>query len=281
MYKRKKHRPWNRKKKRKFKEAKDDNDDNDDYDTTDNADHCENTSYEIKSITRKVKKIKQPKASEKGILPEHPFRMYIVGASGSGKSNLVLNLLSLKKFYSGYFDNIVVISPTALSVDTSYQVLNLSSDNFFKPSVDVLESLRDLQEKRIEEAKGNKNKVKKMLIIFDDIVSHKSFCNSPIFLQFAVMSRHWNVSIMVLSQAYHRIPKSVRLQMSSLIFFKGSNKELDVLTEDFNAPGLSSKQFKNIVANSTKKRYDFFFIDIHRPIGEGRYRKNLTEEVIK
>lgn len=238
-------------------------------------------SYEIKPIRVRQNKIAQPKASRIGILPEHPFRMYVVGASGSGKSNLVLNLLSRRDLYCGYFDNIIVISPTALNVDTSYEVLNLDPENFFQPTIEVLEQLKQLQEKRIEEAKGVKNNVKKMLIIFDDIVSHKKFCNSPIFLQYAVMSRHWNISLMILSQAYHRIPKSVRLQMSSLIFFKGSNKELDALTDDFVAPGMSHKTFKNIVSNTTNKRFNFFYVDIHRPIGHGRYRKNLNHEIIK
>ena len=91
------------------------------------------------------------------------------------------------------------------------------------------------------------------------------------------MSRHWNISMIVLSQAYHRIAKSIRLQMSSIIYFKGSNKELEVLTEDFGAPGTSKKEFMKIIQDSTNQRYSFFFIDLHRPIEKGRYRQNLTK----
>lgn len=266
---RRRKRPWNNKKIKKNKKK-----------TSVKIENSEN-DFEIRPIVTKNNNVKQPDAAKKGVLPEHPFRMYIIGASGSGKSNLVLNLLSRSTMYQGYFDNLIVISPTAMNIDTSYEVLNLSDENFFKPEIKVLESIKDLQEKRIEEAKGDKSKVKKMLIIFDDIVSHKKFCNSPIFLQFAVMSRHWGVSLMILSQAYHRIPKSIRLQMSSIIFFKGSNKELEVLTEDFNAPGLSAKEFKNIVSEATNTRYNFFYVDINRAIGSGRYRQNLTKEIIQ
>lgn len=239
-----------------------------------------NIDYSIKNIYSKGNKTNQVVAANDGVIPRHPFRMYIVGSSGSGKSNLVLNLLTRPTFYKDYFENIVVISPTALNIDTSYEVMQLPEENFFQPEEEVLERIKVLQEERIDKAGGDKRKVPKMLIIFDDIVSHKSFCNSPIFLQFAVMSRHWNISLMILSQAYHRIPKSVRLQMSSVVYFKGSNKELDVLADDFSAPGISMKKFKTIISKSTNKRFDFFFVDIHRPFNRGRYKQNFTNEIL-
>ena len=234
--------------------------------------------FDIKAIRVKQNKIKQPKASDAGILPEHPFRMYIIGASGSGKTNFMLNLMDNKHMYKNYFDSVLVISPTARELDASYQVLRLDDQNYFPPDPQVLHAIQEIQEKHISE-KG-KHKSPKVLVIIDDIVSYKTFLNSPIFLRFAVMSRHWNISLILMSQAYHRIPKSVRLQMSCIVYFKGSNKECDVLADDFGAPGLSKKEFIKRIDYATSDRYNFFFVDVHRAMGSGRYRKNLTEEII-
>lgn len=233
--------------------------------------------YEIKKIVSVDQDLPQCKAARDKVLPAHPFRMYIVGASGSGKSNLVLNLLTRTNMYKDYFDDILVISPTAVHLDPNYRELDLPDENFFDPDTDVLERLMEIQEDNIE--KVGKLDSPKILLVLDDIISYKTFVNSPLLLKFAVMSRHWNISLMVLSQAYHRIPKSIRMQMTAIVFFKGSNKELEVLAEDFSAPGMSKHRFIEAICYATHKRYNFFFVDLHLPIDSGRYRKNLTEHL--
>lgn len=236
------------------------------------------TSTDIINMNVKQKSISQPKCVKAGLLPSHPFRMYIVGSSGSGKTNFILNLLNRECFYKDYFDSVLVISPTALHLDHTYQSLELKEHCYYEPNEEVLETIMELQEKKIEEL--GKFRSPKVLLILDDIVSYKNFCNSSILLKFAVMSRHWNISMMILSQAYHRIPKSVRLQMSAIVYFKGSNKELDVLSDDFAAPGYSHKEFKNRIKVATNERYSFVFIDVNRPINEGRYKKGLKESLL-
>ena len=231
--------------------------------------------YEIKRIRTKESHVVQPAGAKDGILPTHPFRMYVVGASGSGKTNFVLNLLSRDDMYKEYFHSILVVSPTARHLDATYDALRIPERNFFGCDSAVLETIRDIQEERSVSGR----ETPRVLLLLDDIVSYKDFCTSDILLQFAVMSRHWNVSMIILSQAYHRIPKAVRLQMSSVVYFKGSNKELEVLAQDFGAPGLSLKQFISRINYATSKRFNFFFIDLHRPI-ENRYRMNLTESLV-
>lgn len=234
-------------------------------------------TYEITKIDVNESSIPQCPAAMDGVLPEHPFRMYVVGASGSGKSNFVLNLLTKPHMYKDYFDDILVISPTAAHLDPNYRMLQLPKENFFDPDEEVLERIMEIQEDRVLEL--GRSKAPKILLLLDDVISYKSFVNSPIVLKFAVMSRHWNISLMILSQAYHRIPKSVRMQMTSIVFFKGSNKELIVLAEDFSAPGMSHGNFIAGICYATHKRYNFFFVDLNRQIENGRYRKNLNEHM--
>lgn len=232
----------------------------------------------IRPIKTANNKIKQPQGAKRGILPEHPFRWYIVGASGSGKSNFVVNMLSRSSMYKNYFHSILVISPTALYLDPTYAALNLPEDNYYPPEEEVLFAIMDTQQEKVNEM-GKKN-APRVLVLLDDFISYKKFTNSPILLKFAVMSRHWNISMMLLSQAYHRVPKSIRLQMSAVTYFKGSNKEQQVLSEDFGAPGMSHKAFIDKINYATAEPYNFFFVDLHRPIHKNRYRKNLEEVII-
>lgn len=234
--------------------------------------------YKIRKIHSKEDDIKQPQGVIDGILPRHPFRWFIVGASGSGKSNFVANLLSRKDMYKGYFDSVLIISPTALHLDPTYRALKLPERNFFPCEPEVLERIMELQADNVE-SHNTKAEARKLLVVLDDFISYKDFTNSPILLKFAVMSRHWNISMMILSQAYHRVPKSIRLQMSAVTYFKGSNKEQKVMAEDFGAPGLSHKEFIRKIDEAVREPYNFFFIDLHRP-QDSRYRRNLEEVII-
>jgi hypothetical protein len=54
------------------------------------------------------------------ILPQHEFAMLIVAPKGSGKTNLICNLLL--NHYKGYFHKIIVCSPTVLN-DPKWEVI--------------------------------------------------------------------------------------------------------------------------------------------------------------
>lgn len=218
-------------------------------------------------------KIEQPLAVTMGLVPKHPFRWYIVGASGSGKTNLLMNVLSKDVFYKGFFDSTIVISPIAGAVDKSYKTLELDEYHYYEPEEGILERIRDAHMEDVE-TKGKAN-TSKTLVIFDDVAHETKFLNSRIFLQFAVMSRHWNVSVVILSQAYHRVPKPVRLQFNALAFFKGSNREMEVLNDDFCPAGMNKRDFYEMINYATDKPFSFLMVDLQIPLGEGRYRKNL------
>ena len=67
------------------------------------------------SVSLKVKPIKEPAGAQHpdprhSVLPTHEFSMLIIAPRGSGKTTLILNLIS--DFYRGYFHSIKVFSPT-------------------------------------------------------------------------------------------------------------------------------------------------------------------------
>lgn len=235
-------------------------------------------NYEIQAIPTSKTNIPQCQGAMDGVVFKHPFRLYIVGASGSGKSNLLLNLMSRAEFYSGYFDEVFVISPTANELDDSYAILNLPPERFFQPNVEVLSVIESIQKKNIE--KKGIERAPKILIILDDIISYKKFTGSKQLLKMFVMGRHYGISLCLLSQAWHRVPKSIRLNMSSCIFFKGSQKEADTVCEEYCVPGYSKKQMLKMIHEATRAKYSFLCIDLHKSIEDGRYRRGLTENLV-
>ena len=102
-------------------------------------------SYKIEAIETAKSKTPLRAVMKQGILPKFPFSFMISGRSGSGKSNLMLNILSRKEFLKGYFHYLCVFSPTAGKFDDMYNVLNLPPENFKNEfSEDDLEKLKGL-----------------------------------------------------------------------------------------------------------------------------------------
>jgi hypothetical protein len=236
--------------------------------------------FKIGKVNRESTKIEQCKNSVLGVIPKHPFRMYIVGCSGSGKTNLTIWLLTKKDYYKQYFDKIFIISPTAGKLDKTYDVLKDEDytdgkDMLFLPvEIEALQIILDLQEQN--------DKKDKVLVIMDDCISFGKFMRSNELLQFAIMSRHFNISVMLLSQAYHAVPKSIRINMSCIIYFKGSNKENKIICEDTTPAGFNERGYMEKINEATENPYDFLFVDFNTPLHGKvpRYRKNLTGKLL-
>ncbi|MHA2039859.1 MAG: ATPase/DNA packaging protein [Promethearchaeota archaeon] len=236
--------------------------------------------YTIHNILKSGTGPDQCEAAERGVIPKHPMRLYVVGASKSGKTNLVVSLLSEDRFYKGYWPkkNIFIISPTT-GIDSTYNILGLDKKTQYiepRDALDFLDMVQRVQTISITEADQDLNKVPRLLIIFDDCLSHKRLMQSQQLLRFAIMSRHFSVSIFFLSQAYHRLGKSIRMNMSSLIYFKASSKEDETVAKDYCAPGMSYKNFISRIINpATRHKYNFLYINLEKPFEE-RYKHNFT-----
>ncbi len=59
-----------------------------------------------------------------------PFVKYISGARGSGKTNLLINLLVNKDLYLKHFDKIIFVCPS-FYLDEKYSILDLPKEQIF------------------------------------------------------------------------------------------------------------------------------------------------------
>lgn len=235
----------------------------------------------IKLIESDKQNILQRPTMKDGQIPKHPSVAIFNGRAGSGKSMLLLNLLSRPEFYGpdesgkSYFDRIVLMGST-LDSDDLYKVLDKKSTKvtvILNPTEEDIQGVLDKQKASI---KGHKNisKAKRTLIVFEDMQSNQKLMRTRAFLTCFIASRHHNLSTWLCSQSWTRTPRSCRLQCNSIFYFQGSASELNLLAEEFCPPNYTKREFMKIVDYATKEPYSFLFINMHMPWAT-RFRKNL------
>ena len=232
--------------------------------------------YLIHPVKTSKDDIKQPALAEQGIIPKLGASIIISGKSGSGKSVLLYNLMTRKEFYGGAFDRVFLISPTA-DQDDVQRALKIKPSCIFtdlKEAVAALAVIERLQTAQIE--KVGSGKAKKICIIYDDVVGHQKFMNSPEFVGSFIRSRHWNCTTFLLTQSFMRVPRICRLQASFIVFFPLSRSEANTVVEEFCPPRITPREFEVMLMDVLEEKYQFFCINMRVPMPE-RYRKGLGE----
>ena len=219
-------------------------------------------------------------SKKKKISSEHndwPFRMLIIGPSGSGKTNTLLHLI--EKFHP--IDKIYLY--TKDTDEEKYQYLinkreqvgikNLDDPHaFIEYSSDVNDALENINN-------CNKNRDKKVLIIFDDMIADimRSEKFKAIVKELFVRCRKLNISIVFITQSYFRTPK-VRLNSTHYILMKiGNKKELKSIAEE-NSGHLDFKEFLKIYSYCTREPYSFMMVDT-RPTAGITFKKKIGEPI--
>lgn len=197
------------------------------------------------------------------------FRMAIIGASGSGKSNLVQNLTQRSgqnAVYNRKFTNCFYVSPSIKSMSKPPKL----------PQDRIYESLNDLKEiiTRIsseEECDG------RTLLILDDIAPElkqggdtademKKIMMNNRHLGRALLDDEGNqiesgsVSSITVAQKYTSLPRYIRSQITHWCIFPPTSKqELASIFEDCIHTDRST--FDQMVKRVKKDKYGFMFID--------------------
>ena len=151
-------------------------------------------------------------------IPDHPYRILIIGGSGSGKTNALLNLINNQPD----IDKIYLYAKDPY--EKKYQYLINAREkvelNHFNDPKTFMEYSNDMQDihKNIEDY--NPIKKRKILIVFDDMIADMINNNNklnPIVTELFIRGRKLNISIVFITQSYFKVPKDVRLNSTRLI----------------------------------------------------------------
>ena len=120
----------------------------------------------------------------------------------------------------------------------------------------------------------------RILIIWDDMVGSDLFNNKRdnFFKKMNANRRHVSISMLMVSQAYREIMKSVRTMFSCLVLFDiASDKELEAIYEEY-PMHLKRKDWDAVYQYCTAEEYNFLFYNIQKP-KDKRIMKNFSEYI--
>jgi hypothetical protein len=234
-------------------------------------------SNKLSTIPRIACPVDDP--SELAFVPERPlpaksFCMYIVGAPGSGKTNLWQSLLTSKKprYYWKLFDSVHLISASmgTLSKQVTSKLPDNKKHDQFEDSLleHIVESLRI-------GPNGNN------LIILDDVI--KDLKRSKILSKVFLNRRHCThsteqpgnggLAVMVTSQKYTLLPLEMRTACSHVIVFKSQNRqEIDRIKDELMFD-LSPDLQDTLLQEAWAESHSFLLIIVNAPRGERYFIK--------
>lgn len=176
-----------------------------------------------------------------------------------------------------FFDKVYLFSPTA-EIDDLTKHLKLKPEfTITNPTEEKILEILNNQENMIKE-RGIDYVAKhsKVLLIFDDIISHPKFLQSKAMIRLATMGRHFLISSIINTQSYTKVPRAIRLQANAIILFPSSQNEVKLLVEDTCPPRCDKKSYNKLIDYATKGKHDFLFINNFEP-KETRFRKGFEE----
>ena len=208
----------------------------------------------------------------------HPYRILIVGGSGSGKTHALLNLINNQPDV----DKIYLYAKDLYEAKYQYLINKREKVGLghFKDPKAFIEYLNDLQDvyKIIEDY--NPNKKRKILIVFDgmiaDMINNKKL--NPVVTELFIRGRKLNISIVFITQSYFKVPKDVRLNSTHFFIMKIPNKrELQQIALNHSSD-CDFKDFIKIYKKCTTEPYSFLVNDTTLPSDDSlRFRKNLLK----
>ena len=157
-------------------------------------------------------------------IPEHPYRILIVVGSESGKTNALLNLINNQPD----IDKIYLYAKDPNKAKCQYLINEREKAglDYFKDPRAFMEYSNDTQDVYKNTEDYNPNKKRKILIVFDDMISDMINNNklNPVVTELFIRGRKLNISIVFITQSYFKVPKDVRLNSTHFFIMKIPNK---------------------------------------------------------
>jgi len=235
-----------------------------------------------------ISKIEPPGADKKEKVPEHlkgeifpgfPTTTVMVGQPGSGKTNLLISMLSGERFYKGFFDKVYLFGLTCKS-DDLYKAISVPKDQIITEAKDIVPRLATIINEQQEAVENDWNSAEKLLFIFEDMTSlFARVQQSEEFVRCYTQIRHLKGSSIAMVHKYKAFNRTCRMASLHLICFKVNHTDIVQLHDDFGSSYVTLNEFMEIADFALKKEskedHPFFYINLQAP-EEDRFRRNFT-----
>ncbi len=215
-----------------------------------------------------------PKKKNKinSMLPQPPFLMTVVAQRASGKTNMCIDFLADNLKYGKHFDLIYIWS-TSFYHDSKWKNIKLPCEEKMVREIYDMDEIEDLF-KTLQEI--SKHTHMEVLFLFDDMIDQNVMQSHHMgtIEAIAVRGRHYNISIIMISQLYKKLSVAMRVNSTNLIFFRIRNRgELDKIVDE-NQESLTKDEFLQVYNHCTEEPYTFLHINNQEPDPSKRFRKN-------
>ena len=190
-------------------------------------------------------------------IPDHPYRIPMIGGSGSGIKNALLNLIENQPD----IDEIYLYAKDPYEAKYQY-LINIRKKVGLKRFNDTeafIEYSNDMQDVYRNIAEYNIDKERKILIVFDgmitDTINNNKLCS--IVTELFIRSRKLNIFLVFITKSYFKVARDVRLNTTHFFITKiPSNRELQQIAL-FHSSDIYTKDFINIYKKYTAVPYSF------------------------
>jgi len=198
----------------------------------------------------------------------------IAGATGSGKTNLIVHLLTTPGLLD--YSNVYIYAPTLYQ--DSYEYLKeyyRGKEKTFKEMFHISVKIGHFFESD-EEIKDPKNldANQRHIMIFDDVMN----ADQSVIKDYFCRGRHNNVNVFYLCQSLHKIQKHcIRENANVFVLFHQDDKTLKYFYETHISGDMEFKEFKELCDKAWSKKYGFVVINLWEEPYCGRYLINYGE----
>lgn len=193
-------------------------------------------------------------------------RILMVGSSGTGKSNALINFVEKS---SGEFHKIIICSFSTTD-EPLYQYLHEKI-----PSTELINNIDDVPE--VQEF-DDKDKNKSKLIIFDDFINLSKKEMKKLF-DYAISSRKFGFTCIFMSQSYTAVPKIISRNCNYIFLFRVNDRYSikRIISNHGLSSSVSPETIEQMYYYAIKEPLDFFLIDLKTSDEKLRFRKNFTD----
>lgn len=245
------------------------------------AESTEMEGLDIKKIESETTQFQLRPYMKANLIPSFPCTVSMIGQTKSGKSTVLMNMLTNPSMYGKFFkpENMFLFSATG-KTDGLWKDSMIPKKNVYTTEEQMIEMLDKLVEKQESLCEKDFKSAPRLCVIMEDLSAQTKLMRRKNFIKLYVQNRHIKTQVFACFHKYKSLTRLCRLQTSGIIFFPSSASDMNAIAEDHTPPNMSKKDFYELMHYAHRPTEQnpkpFLYINLQVPIPE-RFRKSFTE----
>jgi hypothetical protein len=211
------------------------------------------------------------------LVPRPPFLACLIGPTDAGKTTVIINMLMQNGGWRGFFDEIVIISPT-VKRDSKWELINTTGERFDHWDEEVEHELEAVLKKGEMIAEGAPTR--HVLFILDDFIGQGvGMTRNSFFGRLSTRYRWSNCSIIFSGQKMTELGPLVRNNATHfMIWPTKSGREITTLEHELRGT-LPAQSFRRLLLAAWREPHSFLTVERKAP-PQSAYRRCFEEILV-